>query len=178
VAFGEQAVGDSGRFRFRNLPAGEYRVGVTGPSEDYIPQSCTLRIDTGRPTERDFFLVKQKMTIVLEGVNFETGRADILPQFVAVLDRAGEILKQTPDIRVELAGHTDPREINTREFPSNWELSKARAEAVRQHLMDKFGIAPGRLTANGYADTQPIAPNDSPEGMARNRRTEFRILEQ
>ncbi len=178
VAFGEQAVGDSGRFRFRNLPAGEYRVGVTGPSEDYIPQACTLRVETGRTTERDFYLVKKRMTIVLEGVNFETGKADILPQFVAVLDRAGQILKQTPDIKVELAGHTDPREINTREFPSNWELSRARAEAVREYLVEKCGIAPGRLTANGYADTQPIAPNDSPEGMARNRRTEFRILEQ
>ncbi|MBM3322325.1 OmpA family protein, partial [candidate division WOR-3 bacterium] len=178
VAFGEQAVGDSGRYRFRNLPAGEYRVGVTGPNDDYVPQACTLRVETGKPTERDFYLVKKRMTIVLEGVNFETGKADILPQFVTVLDRAGQILKQTPDINVELAGHTDPREINTPEFPSNWELSRARAEAVRRYLVDKFGIAPERLTANGYADTQPIAPNDSPQGMARNRRTEFRILEE
>ncbi len=177
VAFGEQAVGDSGGFRFRNLPAGEYRVGVTGPSEDYIPQSCTLRIETGKPTERDFYLVKKQMTIVLEGINFETGKADILPQFIPILDRAGQILKQTPSIKVELAGHTDPREINTPEFPSNWELSRARAEAVRRYLVDKYGIAPERLIANGYADTQPIAPNTTPEGMARNRRTEFRILE-
>ena len=179
VVYGDQTVpADPGTYRFRNLPSGEYRVGVSGPTEDYIPQACTLAIAPGRATERDFYLVKKRMTIVLEGINFETGKADILPQFTTVLDRAGAILKQTPDIRVELAGHTDPREINTKDFPSNWELSRARAEAVRKYLIDKFGIAPERLTATGYADTQPIAPNDSDEGMAKNRRTEFRILEQ
>jgi flagellar motor protein MotB len=94
-----------------------------------------------------------------------------------VLDRAGEILKGSPTIKVELAGHTDPREINTREFPDNWKLSQARAEAVRVYLIDKFGIAPDRLTARGYADTQPVGPNDTEAGMAKNRRTEFRILE-
>lgn len=176
-ALGEEAVPANGTFRLRNLVAGEYRAGVSGPSDEYLPQTCTLVVTGGQTLEQDFFLAKRRQTIVLEGVNFETGRADILPRFEPMLDRAGEILRNTPDIRVELAGHTDPREINTREFPSNWELSQARAEAVRQYLIDKFGIAPGRLTARGYADTQPVASNDTPEGMARNRRTEFRILE-
>jgi len=176
---GEEEVRPSpGTYHLRNLPAGEYRVGITGPSEDYIPQSCTLQVKGGQVLERDFHLARKRQTIVLEGVNFETGKADILPRFEAVLDRAGEILKQSPDIRVELAGHTDPREINTREFPDNWRLSQARAEAVRTHLIRKFGIAPERLVARGYADTQPVAPNNTEAGMARNRRTEFRILEQ
>lgn len=179
VAYGDQSVpADPGTFRFRNLPAGDYRVGVSGPTGDYVPQACTIAVAPGKVAERDFYLVKKRMTIVLEGINFETGKADILPQFYPVLDRAGTILKQSADIRVELAGHTDPREINTRDFPSNWELSRARAEAVRKYLIDRFGIAPERLTARGYADTQPVAPNDSEEGMAKNRRTEFRILEQ
>ena len=93
-----------------------------------------------------------------------------------MLDTAGTILKRTPGIRVELAGHTDPREIRTTEFPSNWELSEARAEAVRRYLIDRFDIAPERLTARGYADTQPVADNSTPQGMARNRRTEFRVI--
>ncbi|MCX6844275.1 MAG: OmpA family protein, partial [candidate division WOR-3 bacterium] len=71
-----------------------------------------------------------------------------------------------------------PREIASAQFPSNWELSQARAEAVKQYLVAKFVIAPERLTAHGYADTQPIAPNDNEEGMAKNRRTEFRVTGQ
>jgi outer membrane protein OmpA-like peptidoglycan-associated protein len=175
---GEEAIKpDPGTYQLRNLPAGDYRVGITGPSEDYIPQSCTLFVIGGQLLERDFYLARKRQTIVLDGVNFETGKADILPQFATVLDRAGEILKGSPTIKVELAGHTDPREINTREFPDNWKLSQARAEAVRVYLIDKFGIAPDRLTARGYADTQPVGPNDTEAGMAKNRRTEFRILE-
>jgi outer membrane protein OmpA-like peptidoglycan-associated protein len=177
-AFGDEVVPASGAYRLRNLPAGEYRLGISGPSEEYLPQACTLVVAAGQTLQQDFYLARRRQTIVLEGVNFETGKADILPQFEPVLNRTGEILRNTPEIRVELAGHTDPREINTREFPSNWELSRARAEAVRQFLIARFGVAPERMTACGYADTQPIVPNDTEEGMARNRRTEFRIVEE
>lgn len=64
------------------------------------------------------------------------------------------------------------------QFASNWELSQARAETVRQYLQVKWGIAAERLIAHGYADTQPLAPNNTEEGVARNRRTEFRIAGQ
>jgi outer membrane protein OmpA-like peptidoglycan-associated protein len=174
----EQVAAKPGTFQLRNLPAGQYRMGVMGPSEDYIPQSCTIDVAAGKTVKRDFYIARKRQTIVLDGVNFVTGKADILPEFAPVLDRAGTILKQSPTIKVELAGHTDPREINTREFPDNWKLSQARADAVRAYLIDKFGIEPERLTARGYADTQPVAPNTTEEGMAKNRRTEFRILEQ
>ncbi len=167
-----------GTFAIDNITAGTYVLDAAGPSADYLPQTCTLEVPAGRTTERDFYLWRRGEYLILEGVNFETGKADILPQFHPILDRAGEILRQTPDIRrVELAGHTDPRDINTREFPSNWELSEARAKAVRKYLIEKWGIAPERLTARGYADTQPITTNATFEGMARNRRTEMRILE-
>ncbi len=176
---GEEAVKpELGTYQLRNLPSGDYRVGITGPSEDYIPQSCTLQVTGGVTTERDFYLARKQQTIVLDGVNFETGKADILPQFDTVLNRAGEILRQSPTIKVELAGHTDPREINTKDFPDNWKLSQARADAVRLYLIEKCGVAADRLTAHGYADTQPLGPNDTEAGMAKNRRTEFRILEQ
>jgi outer membrane protein OmpA-like peptidoglycan-associated protein len=177
-ALGDQPVPPTpGTYRIRHLPIGEYRVGITGPSEEYVPQACTIRTKADSVHIYDFYLVRKQQTIVLEGVNFETGKAEILPRFTAVLDTAGTILKRTPGIHVELAGHTDPREIRTAEFPSNWELSAGRAEAVRRHLIDKFGIAPERLTAKGYADTQPVADNATPGGMARNRRTEFRVVD-
>jgi outer membrane protein OmpA-like peptidoglycan-associated protein len=167
-----------GNYVLRSLPAGQYDLTASGPSDDYVAQTCTLRVEPGRITKKDFYLVKRRQTIVLQGVNFETGKADLRPEFDSVLDRSGEILRANPDITVELAGHTDPREIATAQFPSNWEPSQARAEAVKQYLISKWGIAPERLAAHGYADTQPIAPNSTDEGMARNRRTEFRITGQ
>jgi chemotaxis protein MotB len=132
----------------------------------------------GQDARQDFYLWRRGDFLVLEGVNFETGKADIRPEFCPTLDRAGAILAQTPTIkRVEVAGHTDPRDIHTTEFPSNRELSDARAEAVRRYLVEKSGIAPDRLTSRGYADTQPVSGNETIEGMAKNRRTELRIVE-
>jgi outer membrane protein OmpA-like peptidoglycan-associated protein len=167
-----------GTFTIANLAQGDYVLHAAGPTQDYLPQTCTLHLRPGETAERNFYLWRKGAFLVLEGVNFETGKADILPQFLPILDRAGQILVQTLDIRkVELAGHTDPRDINTTEFPSNWELSQARADAVRRYLVAKFGIAPERLTTRGYADTQPVASNATPEGMWKNRRTELRILD-
>lgn len=166
-----------GSFTLRDLPVGTYQLRVSGPAPEYLPQTCTLALEPDRVTTRDFYLLKQRQTIVLEGINFEMGKAEILPRFTAVLDRAGRLLVENPGIVVELGGHTDPREIATPEYPSNWELSQARAEAVRRYLIDKFRLSPDRLVARGYADTRPIASNETEAGMARNRRTEFRILE-
>jgi len=154
-----------GTFAIEALRAGTYVLDAAGPNKAYLPQSCTLEIPPGLATRRDFYLWRKTDFLVLDGVNFETGKADILQIFYGVLDRAGQILKQTPAItKVELAGHTDPRDSNT-------------IEAVRRYLISKWGIAPERLVAKGYADSQPISTNATPEGMARNRRTELRIIE-
>jgi outer membrane protein OmpA-like peptidoglycan-associated protein len=176
---GEQPVDPRiGTFTLKEVVVGTYLLTAAGPTDDYIAQSCTVYVEPGRLAERSFYLVRKRLAIVLEGIGFENGKAEILPQSAAALDRAGRILVENPEIVVELAGHTDPREIATAEYPSNWELSQARAEAVRRYLIDKFQLAEDRLIARGYADTQPIAPNDTDEGMAKNRRTEFRIIEQ
>ena len=177
--FGECQVDDQNTsYSLREVPSGSYVLTATGPTEDYYPQTCTVSVEPGRMVTRDFYLLKKKAVIVLRGVNFETGKAEIRLEFQANLDEAGRILQENPGIVVELGGHTDPREINTPEFSSNWELSKARAEAVRKHLIDKFKIDASRLLARGYADTRPVVANDSEEGMAKNRRTEFVVLEQ
>jgi outer membrane protein OmpA-like peptidoglycan-associated protein len=166
-----------GSFVLKNLPPGIYIFEISGKDPVYIPQACSISIERGKLTERAFYLVKKREKIVLRGVNFDTGRAELREGSYSALDAAGKILLENPDIHVELAGHTDPREIMTTEFPSNWELSFARAEVVRQYLIDKFNIDPQRLSARGYADTQPIAPNTTEQGMAQNRRTEFRVLD-
>ena len=82
------------------------------------------------------------------------------------------ILKSIPDRKFQVAGHTDSDRIRTRRFPSNWELSTARAVNVAKY-MQQMGMKPERLSAAGYAQYSPVAPNDSPENKALNRRIEI-----
>jgi len=166
-----------GTYAIERVKKGRYYLDASGPSDEYLAQVCTLDLAAGETQKRDFYLWKKGDLLYLM-VNFETGKANILPEFDSDIDRAGAIIKQTPQIKkIELSGHTDPRIIRTKEFPSNWELSQARADAVKKYLVEKFGIDPNRLVTKGYADTKPIASNKTPEGMYKNRRTELRILE-
>lgn len=112
--------------------------------------------------------------ILQEKLLFEAGSAEIKPQMRPILDKLYEILKDLPN-PVEVEGHTDSIPISTEKYPSNWELSTARAGAVVRYFIAK-GINPERLKASGYADTRPIASNATPEGRAQNRRVEIVIL--
>lgn len=107
--------------------------------------------------------------VVLRGVTFETGRSALKPDSYTILDIVAASLIANPDIRVEIAGHTD----NTGSMATNMRLSQARADAVRAYLASK-GVAPGRMVANGYGPSQPVAPNTTPDGRAQNRRVELR----
>jgi OOP family OmpA-OmpF porin len=106
---------------------------------------------------------------VLVGVNFETGKAVLTPESEAILDRVAQSLVQRDSVRVEVVGHTD----NTGGIAVNRRLSKARAEAVRKYLVS-HGVSADRLTARGAGPDEPLAPNDTPEGRAQNRRVELR----
>ena len=76
-----------------------------------------------------------------------------------------------------VAGHTDNLPINTARFPSNWELSAARAGSVIRYLIES-GVDPARLRAEGYADTRPLTANDSDKSRAQNRRVELTLESQ
>jgi chemotaxis protein MotB len=108
-------------------------------------------------------------------VLFQPGAAVLGPQANGFLDHVLRVIRNYPDYRIDIKGHTDPRPISTTKFESNWELSALRATSVLRYLMDR-GISPKRLTATGYADTQPVVPNNSEENMSKNRRVEF-VLE-
>jgi outer membrane protein OmpA-like peptidoglycan-associated protein len=167
---------DPGTYEIAGLKRGSYDLDAVGPSDEFLSQTVTVDVPAGETVEKDFYLWKKGDLLSLM-VNFETAKANILAEFDADIDRAGAVIKQTPQIQlIELSGHTDPRKISTAEFPSNWELSKARADAVKQYLVDKFGIDPNRLVTVGHADTKPLVPNTSPENMYKNRRTELKIL--
>jgi len=113
-----------------------------------------------------------KRNVVLEGVNFETDRATLLPESTAVLDRVVQRLKEIPEVRVAVEGHTD----STGSASHNQALSEARATTVRDYFVAK-GIAAERLIARGYGGTKPVATNDTPEGRALNRRVELTRLD-
>lgn len=111
----------------------------------------------------------------MEGVLFDSGKADLKPSSMKVLDNMAPILKQSHrQIRIE--GHTDNIPIHTRDFPSNWELSTARAVNVVRYFIDKHNFSPYIMSAAGYGEYRPIAPNDSEKHRALNRRVDIVIL--
>ena len=109
---------------------------------------------------------------------FASGSAELKPGALPVLDKIADLLDGAGK-EVEVGGHTDNVPIHTERYPTNWELSAARAASVARYLQAR-GIAPERLRAVGYGPYRPIADNATPEGRARNRRVEIfmRLSEQ
>ena len=106
------------------------------------------------------------------------GQTVVKPQYVNVLGRIAEALNEVPG-QVLVTGYTDNQPIRTVRFPSNWHLSQERADVVKNmldaRLTGKYAT-PNRVRAEGRAESEPIAPNDTPENRARNRRVEVTLL--
>jgi len=126
--------------------------------------------------EIKFILEKRGLVIrISEHLFFKSGDASIQPEFIPLLEVLGRSLEKIPNhIRIE--GHTDNVPINTPRFPSNRELSTARATTIVRYFLTHFNFTPDRLSATGYAEFYPIASNDTPEGRLQNRRVDFVIL--
>lgn len=107
-------------------------------------------------------------------VLFDQGQALLQPEASEILQAVGGLLRNDPH-RIEVEGHTDDVPIASTVYPSNWELSAARASSVVRLFIDS-GVAPARLSALGFAATRPVAPNTDPVGQARNRRVAVMIL--
>jgi chemotaxis protein MotB len=105
---------------------------------------------------------------------FNQGEADIQPEAKKTLADAAKVLVGN-EFAIEVEGHTDNMPISTNRFPSNWELSSARASSVVRLFIDQ-GVVAKRLKAVGAADNQPVVPNDTAEGRARNRRVTITVL--
>ena len=105
-------------------------------------------------------------------VMFESGSSEINPRALSALDKIIAMALKYPQYHLDIKGHTDNLPISAGKFLSNWELSALRATTVLRYLLEK-GLGADRLTATGYADTQPLVPNLTVEGRARNRRVEF-----
>lgn len=103
---------------------------------------------------------------------FNLGEADVSPEAIPILRKIGSIVAKT-DYLVRIEGHTDDLPIRTLAFPSNWELSTARAVNVLRYLTEKFSLPPQRISAVGFGEYQSVAPNDSPANRSKNRRVEI-----
>jgi len=129
-------------------------------------------IDSGKLKVR---IVRNKMVIELpEAVLFASGSAKLKPEGIRVLAELGPVLASIKGRQFQVGGHTDNKPIRTKRFPSNWELSGARAIDVTKLLIE-YGVPGTRVSAAAYADTQPVADNETPEGRALNRRIEIAL---
>ena len=121
-------------------------------------------------------IVRNRMVVELaENILFDSGRADLKSEGQEALTEVANVLQSIAGRDFQIAGHTDDVPIKSRRFPSNWHLATARAVTVTEFLAEK-GVDRNRLSAAGYADTQPVTPNDTPEGRAQNRRIEIVLM--
>ena len=133
---------------------------------DDIAEDSAMAVDTN----------EAKVVVRVPGANlFKPGQADLQLSGRPVLDGVIAVIRKYPDYKIHIQGHTDDDPISTERFPTNWELSAARATAVLRYFFDK-GVEPEKMTATGYADTFPLASNDTDQGRTLNRRVEF-VLE-
>lgn len=108
---------------------------------------------------------------------FEEESAEIKSEAKEVLDRVGELISLIPN-QIKIEGHTDNTPVESKEYPSNWELSVMRATNVLRYIDSRYEGISGRLSASGYGMYRPIAPNISPENKAKNRRVDIVVVQE
>lgn len=145
-----------------------FSVGFGGIGDEKLPIIFkNVRIASGG----NMNMLGKKFTdskIVTHGINFDIDKATLKPESMGTLNMIVQVLKDNPEIKFEIGGHTD----NSGTAAHNLTLSQQRAEAVKAQLIS-MGVDASRLTTKGYGDTKPISDNTSPEGKANNRRVEF-----
>jgi OOP family OmpA-OmpF porin len=111
-------------------------------------------------------------TLTAHDIIFDSEKATVRRGSYATLHEVGRTMESSPDLKVEVAGHTDSKGAAL----FNQQLSERRAQAVRSYLLNNFKIEPGRLVAVGHGEKQPVASNNTEKGREQNRRVEFNVL--
>jgi outer membrane protein OmpA-like peptidoglycan-associated protein/opacity protein-like surface antigen len=155
----------------------KYRTNPLDPDSDHGTVNDGTEVNRGTnpldaaddvPKKRETLDMSKGKKLVLEGVEFETGKAEIKPESEQTLNKVLNTFQDFPELKVEVSGHTD----NVGQRGKNTALSLARAQSVKEWLVTR-GIAADRMTTKGYGPDRPIAPNDTPENKQKNRRIEF-----
>ena len=143
-------------------------------TQEELSKSLQDEISKGNITIQQ---VRDRLTInMVDRVLFDSGHANVKPEGLKVLKQVSDILKKVEDKQIRIEGHTDNVPIGAKirdRFPTNWELSTARATSVVRYLIEQGGVDRQFLSAVGYADTRPQASNDTEEGRTSNRRIEI-----
>ncbi|HEY5674415.1 MAG TPA: OmpA family protein [Malonomonas sp.] len=116
---------------------------------------------------------------LLNQILFDSGKTEIKPEGKKVMQSLGDVLNKFPDRALQVEGHTDNVQISSRlieRFPTNWELSTARATSVVHFLQDVVGLPGDRLVAAGYSEYRPVASNEDEEGRSQNRRIQILLV--
>jgi chemotaxis protein MotB len=154
----------------------EIEVQRTSKTYENLLDSMKSEISKGQVTISE---LKGKLTVnLVDSVLFDSGKAEVKPEGLVVLQKVIDILKSLKDKVIRIEGHTDNVPIVgalTRRYPSNWELSAARAINVARYLQQQ-GIDPALLAAVAYGEYKPVAANDTDEGRAKNRRIEIVLV--
>lgn len=157
--------------RFEDIPA--IRTMPPIPPKEVIRRIRNAIYAAGLKGQMSVTRDKEGIRITIRSpILFDSGKADLRPDALPVLDELTTILRQNPDT-VVVEGHTDNVPIHTSRFPSNWELSTARAISVAKYLFEKGNMNPARFNVAGYGEYHPIEPNDTPGGRSVNRRVEI-----
>ena len=149
------------------VPDGIDKCPDTSPGLKVDKDGCSIEV-----TEKETELLDTGM-IRLQNINFETGKAELLPESKPLLDVVGQVLTRWPELRIEIGGHTNSRGSAA----ANQKLSEARVQAVLDYLLAAFPtMKREQFATKGYGESKPIAPNNTVDGMALNRRVEFVVL--
>ena len=135
--------------------------------EDGAALVSNIRIAVGSPDMRNKLITEGKL--VSYGLYFDSGKDILKPESYGTLKGIADVLKENPNVRVKIVGHTDSDGADA----ANLELSKRRSESVKNELVKTFSIDAARLESDGMGESQPLGPNDSPANKALNRRVEF-----
>jgi len=138
--------------------------------EEYIQENDLQSLLQTREDARGLVI-----TLVSDNLLFPVGEATLRAPALSIVDRIAGLLQDIPNLTV-IEGHTCSLPIKTSRYPSNWELSAARACAVARYLVEQWEIDAVRLAATGYAASRPVESNDREEGRAKNRRVEIVLL--
>jgi len=156
--------------------AREEKVREVSSTYDQLVAKMKGEIDKGQVTISE---LRGKLTVnMVEAILFDSGKAEIKQEGLVVLGKVIEILKTVNDKAIRIEGHTDNKPVVgplTQRYPTNWELSAARAINVARYLQ-KQGIEPAVLSAAAFGEFRSVADNATPEGRAKNRRIEIVLV--
>jgi len=158
------------------VKAREEQVQKVSSTYESLLEKMKSEISKGQVTISE---LKGKLTVnMVDSILFDSGKAEVKKGGLEILGKVISILKDVSDKSIRIEGHTDDVPISralARRYPTNWELSAARAINVARHLQEQ-GIDPGQLSAVAYGEWKPVAENDTPEGRAKNRRIEIILV--